>query len=346
MPSFSWLGSYFINALERYPVSKEDFIKHFDFISNELKKIDPNLTSQLSFCSNGLLMFTLKGQFVDIYQLKDSIAYYSTVVVGEEMGKPIGAYSLKTSERLLVVTNDYALHYLTAENVSKPAVSFTPSFCNLIELLHAIQFKERKGLYKRPNKVVNGNEHFPFEIPSSGIFPFAEEFSLPDFPLDFCQEDQSLFQHASIALPFTTPEQSLNIVNPFIEGNFSSVGGLPSLEELKHFIMICKNQKRRSNLDKKKQVIDNPDMLPPPPRIPKLKEKVTKEGEREKEKDDIGYIQNDTICISGNEVEEKRLSEVESESAFCNPILNTPTISFTSDIPLLDSFAGNELFSL
>ena len=119
MPSFSWLGSYFINALERYPVSKEDFIKHFDFISNELKKIDPNLTSQLSICSNGLFMFTLKGQYIDIYQIKDSIVYYSTVVVGEEIGKPIRAYFLETSERLLVMTNDYALHYLTSRSITR-----------------------------------------------------------------------------------------------------------------------------------------------------------------------------------------------------------------------------------
>ena len=100
-------------------MSKEDFIKHFDFISNELKKIDPNLTSQLSVCSNGLLMFTLKDQFVDIYQIKDSIIYYSTVVVEEEMGKPIRTYFLETSERLLVVTNDYALHYLTSRSITR-----------------------------------------------------------------------------------------------------------------------------------------------------------------------------------------------------------------------------------
>ena len=306
-------------------MSKNDFVKHFHFISNELKKINPNLTSQLSVCSNGLFMFTINGQFVDIFQIKDTIVYYSTVMVVEEMGKPIRAYFLETSERLLVITNDYTLHYLIAENIPKPAISFTPSFCNLIELIHAIQFKERMGLYKRPDKAMNGNEHATFEV-----FPFSDELLLPDFPLEFCQEEQLTFQHTITDLLFTTPEQSLIIVTPFIEGDFSSVGGLPSLEEVEHFITICKNQKRKSNLDKKRQVFDNPHMLPPPPRKPKLKATVTKQ---EKRKEDV--LQNK---------QKKSLSDVESEADYCKPNLNTPTISFNYDIPLFDSFAENVLF--
>ena len=318
-------------------MSKNDFDKHFHFVSNELQKINPNLTSQLSVCSNGLFMFTINGQFVDIFQIKDTIVYYSTVMVVEKMGKPIRAYFLDTSERLLVITNDYSLHYLIAENIPKPAISFTPSFCNLIELIHAIQFKERIGLYKRPDKAMNGNEHTTFEV-----FPFSDELLLPDYPLELSQEEQLTFQHANTDLLFTTPEQSLNIVTPFIEGDFSSVGGLPSLEEVEHFITICKNQKRKSNLDKKRQVFDNPDMLPPPPRKPKLNTTVTKQ---EKKKEDVlQNNQNNSNCVNDNESLNKSLSDVESETDYYNPNLNTPTISFNYDIPLFDSFAENVLF--
>ena len=280
-------------------------------------------------------MFLLRDQFIDIFQIKDTISYYSTVKVMEEMGKPIRAYFLDTSKQLIVITDDYSFHYLTADNVPEPIISFTPEFCNLIELIHAIRFKEKTGLYVRStNNNVNENACFLPEIPSY-VFPFSDAFFIQDYSQRVLQEEQVECNSISSDLPFTSPNKSLNIVNPFIEGDFSSIGGLPSLEELEEFVTKCKNQKRRKNLDRKKPVFDNPDMLPPPCKIQK---EVTKP------KQDNFKI--DILTDNSNNGDIGLSTEV-SEKDFCTSISNINTISFTSNLPFPNSLVdSNDLFLL
>jgi len=125
-------------------------------------------------------------------------------------------------------------------------------------------------------------------------------------------------------------------VNPFIEGDFSSIGGLPSLEELEQFVTKCKNQKRRKNLDRKKPVFDNTDMLPPPPR------KIQKEVIKPKQDN----FQIDLLTNTNNNGDIGLSTEV-SENNFCTSISNFSNISFTSNLPFPNSLVdSNDLFLL
>ena len=183
-------------------------------------------------------MFSLHAHRVDIFQIKDAITPFATVQVAESEGKPLRAYFLGCSERLLILTDTYTLHYLTADQnqnqnqnqnkVAQPSLRTTPSFLEMMELFRSFNYWKRKGkfnqfamdtLYDRENVDIGISTcGAPSLLSTKGTVPDGRETEKVEFESRMRWGLMSMNNPMTVISALTQPA----LIHPFIDLAYSS----------------------------------------------------------------------------------------------------------------------------